>query len=229
MNKFFIVALCALALANAAPGGKDSSSSEDLRELAESIRDKYNTTLLLDIMKLIDEAKSKCPDIEDKAESVMEEIMSCADDIELGSDTFCSLIKKNYAKCTKPARDLVVSCLPEESKSLPALFEKIVVALIDNACSSTVEELLELFNPCALENDPESFDSCKAVKNAVQQHANKMPSKSLVCSIIPKAKNCAKTILDNSCKNTVTRNSVNKFYNAIDVATKDECDALNKA
>lgn len=54
-------------------------------------------------------------------------------------------IKKKFAKCTKLGRDLVVSCLPEKSKDLPILGEKIAFALIDQACNSTVEEILGEF------------------------------------------------------------------------------------
>lgn len=73
---------------------------------------------------------------------MVEQVGECVEDIDLGSDTFCSLIKKNFAKCSKPARDLITSCLPEESKGLPGLGEKIILAIIENACSSTVEEIL---------------------------------------------------------------------------------------
>lgn len=64
------------------------------------------------------------------------------EEIEWGSDTFCTVIRKNFAKCTAPARELIVGCLPEKSKDLPMLAEKIVSALIDQACNSTVEEIV---------------------------------------------------------------------------------------
>lgn len=72
----------------------------------------------------------------------MTEIQTCLEEIELGSDTLCNLIRKNYGKCTKPARELIISCLPEKSKDLPVLGEKIILSIIDQTCNSTVEEIL---------------------------------------------------------------------------------------
>lgn len=36
-------------------------------------------------------------------------------------------------------------------------------------------------------------------------------------------------MVEGSCKNQITKNAVIKFYDAIEDAVKDECDALNKA
>lgn len=69
------------------------------------------------------------------------EVESCLEEIELGSETFCNLIRKNFGKCTAPVRELVVGCLPEKSKELPVVGEKIMLAIIDQACNSTVEEI----------------------------------------------------------------------------------------
>ncbi|XP_072388553.1 uncharacterized protein [Diabrotica undecimpunctata] len=209
---------------------EDSSSSEEnVREVAELLNKKFNTTLLLDMIKMADQTKAKCPDLEEKLDDVSEKIEKCVDDIELGSETFCSLIKKNLGKCSKPAIDLLASCLPEESKDLPVMLEKMLVAVVKQACSSTVEEVLELMNPCALEKDFASYPACREIKTVIDEHKNKLPSKSLICSTIPKVRNCAKAHIEASCQNTVTRQAALKFHDAIDAALKDDCDALNKA
>ncbi|CAG9834928.1 unnamed protein product [Diabrotica balteata] len=209
---------------------EDSSSSEEnVREVAELLNKKFNTTLLLDLIKMADQTKAKCPDLEEKLDEISDKIEKCVDDIELGSETFCSLIKNNLGKCTKPAIDLLASCLPEESKDLPVMLEKMLVAIVKQACSSTVEEVLELMNPCALEKDFISYPACREIKTVIDEHKNKLPSKSLICSTIPKVRNCAKAHIEGSCQNTVTRQAALKFHDAIDAALKDDCDALNKA
>lgn len=135
-------------------------------------------------------------------------VSTCVENIELGSDTFCQLIRKNYAKCTKPIRDIVVGCLPPESRDLPLLGEKIIGAIIDQVCNSTVEEILgkfhngqtscnyvirfitkrkyallftELFNPCVMEKELDEVAQCGDIKKTFIQHKNELPSKSLIC------------------------------------------------
>ncbi|XP_028143500.1 uncharacterized protein LOC114337290 isoform X1 [Diabrotica virgifera virgifera] len=208
---------------------KEDSSEENVRELAEILNKKFNTTLLLDMIKMAEQTKAKCPDLEEKLDEVSEKIEKCVDDVELGSETFCSLINKNLVKCTKPAIDLIASCLPEESKDLPVMLEKMLAAVVKQACSSTVEEVLELMNPCALEKDFASYPACKEIKTVIDEHKNKLPSKSLICSTMPKVRNCAKAHIEGNCQNTITRQAALKFHDAIDAALKDDCDALNKA
>lgn len=68
--------------------------------------------------------------------------MTCINNIELGENTFCSLLRNNLEKCAEPVKKLLVGCLPEESKGLPVMAIKIIKAVIDQACNSTVEEIL---------------------------------------------------------------------------------------
>ncbi|CAG9834927.1 unnamed protein product [Diabrotica balteata] len=229
MNKYLILAVLLVGAVLAKKEDSSSSSEENVREVAEMLNKKFNTTLLLDVIKMAEKAKAKCPDLEEKLDDISEKIEKCVDDIELGSETFCSLVKNNLARCAKPAIDLIASCLPEESRDLPVLGQKIVVAVVKQACSSTVEEILELFNPCALEKDFASFPACREIKTVIDEHRNKLPSKSLICSTLPKVRNCAKAHIEASCQNTITRQAALKFHDAIDAALKDDCDALNKA
>ncbi|CAG9863956.1 unnamed protein product, partial [Phyllotreta striolata] len=235
MNKlaFFTVLLCASALVCAKPKKEEDVTSEEavmeIKKMAQSIRAKYNTTILLDLLKLADKVNEKCPHLEDKLDSVGEKVSACIENIELGSKTICTLVKENFMQCFKPVRDVMVSCMPEESKDLPVMVGKVIVALVNTACQSTVEEVLELFNPCQMQAmHHENFSktpACKQVKTAIVQHKNKLPSNSLICEILPKMHTCEEAVMQQVCKNSVTRNIVTKFHNAVENSLKTECDA----
>ncbi|XP_072388550.1 uncharacterized protein [Diabrotica undecimpunctata] len=231
MNKFIVLFAFVVAIGTthaAAVSSSSSSSEEDIAEIAQMLNKRFNSTIILDVLKMAEKAKEKCPNIDDKIDEVGEKIVQCMDDIELGSETFCSLVKKNLAKCSKPLVDLITGCLPDESKDLPAMGEKIITAIVDEACHTTVEELLELFNPCFMEKEFVSVPACSEIKDVFVANRNKLPSKSLVCSMLPKVKSCVKGHVDASCKNPTTKRATLKFHEAIENAIKSDCDALNK-
>ncbi|XP_056647900.1 uncharacterized protein LOC130452563 [Diorhabda sublineata] len=228
MNKLVIfsvfLVICGFANAGTVSKKDSSSSSEELKELASLLESKFNITIIKDLEELGKKAKAQCPNIETQIEEVGSQIESCIEDIELGSDTFCSLMKKNLAKCAKPGVDLISSCLPAESKELPTIAIKVVSAIIDQACRSTVEEILELFNPCILETDISTISACTEIKTVLEEHRNKLPSKSLVCSTVPKVKSCSKAHREASCKNPITNRVAANFQDAIEASIKDVCD-----
>ncbi|CAG9834924.1 unnamed protein product [Diabrotica balteata] len=231
MNKFIVLFAFAVAIGTthaAAVSSSSSSSSEEVAELAQLLSKKFNTTIILDIVKMVEKAEDKCPNIEEKIEGVVDKVDQCMDEIELGSDTFCSLVKNNLAKCSKPLVDLITSCLPDESKDLPPMVQKIITAVVDEACHTTVEELLELLNPCIIDKEFVSVPACSEIKDVFVANRNKLPSKSLVCSMLPKVKTCVKGHVEASCKNPTTKRATLKFHEAIDNAIKSDCEALNK-
>ncbi|XP_074026936.1 uncharacterized protein isoform X2 [Leptinotarsa decemlineata] len=206
-----------------------SLEEEDIKEIAEMVKEKFNSTIVFDVLRLAKLTKDKCPDVEEKAENALGEIAECISDIELGSETFCSLIRNNWEKCSKPGLDAVASCLPEESKDLPYMFSKIIAAIVDEACNSTVEEILELFNPCGFDDeDSRELPECNEIVSTVASYKDKLPSKNLICSMLPKMRKCG-IAQNESCKNPITKRAGLHFQEAIESATKDDCDALNKA
>ncbi|CAH1101383.1 unnamed protein product [Psylliodes chrysocephalus] len=222
MNKYVFVAvfMCALAFTNAKPSHDkevETNSSEsgelEFKKIAQQIKDQYNTSLLLDIATM----------------AVGEEVQNCIEAVELGNDTFCHMIQENFVTCFKPVAVVINTCMPEESKDLPFMIGKMIHGVIEQACHSTVEDILEIFNPCIYEKDPETIHACEEIDTVVGEHQNKLPSKSLICQTLPKVKNCAKAMVDGSCKNQVTKNAVLKFHDAIEHSVKEDCDALNKA
>ncbi|CAH1101381.1 unnamed protein product [Psylliodes chrysocephalus] len=239
MNKYVFVTvfMCALALTNAKPSHdkeeeNDSSPKSDLSEfnkIAQYVNDEYNTTVLLDAVKMIEKINEKCPNIQTQIDSVGEEVHNCMVGVELGNDTLCHMVKTHLVRCLKPIGVVINTCLPEESKGLPILVEKMVQGLINQACESTVEEILELFNPCIFETDTEDVHACQEADAVIEEYRNKLPSKSLVCHTLPKARNCVKAMVEGSCKNPITQNSVLKFHDAAEHAIKEDCDVLNKA
>ncbi|XP_056632279.1 uncharacterized protein LOC130442184 [Diorhabda sublineata] len=224
MNKLVLTTIlfAVLAFVNA---DSSSSSEEDLKEIGNLLKEKFNITLLLDFLELGNQAKAKCPDIEEKMDNVVEQMGECAEQIELGDDTFCSLIKKNLKKCSKPVIDIITSCMPNESKDLPSIIEKAIIATVEQACQSTVEEILELFNPCYMQKDFIEFQPCADIRTTLVEQRNKLPSKSLVCSTIPKMRNCMKDHLEASCQNAITKRSSLKFQDAIWNSVKVDCKA----
>ncbi|KAJ8918634.1 hypothetical protein NQ315_013140 [Exocentrus adspersus] len=208
--------------------GESSSSEEDLKSVASIVENKLNSTIITDMLALIEQTKKQCPDIQDKLDSTTDQVATCIDNIDLGSDTFCAIIRKNLGKCSEPVKKLLDGCLPEESKDLPAMGIKIISAIIDQACNSTVEEILELFNPCMMEKEFKSYEACTKVKDAVTEHKSKLPTKSLICSMLPNLTSCVKSHRDASCKNPVTKESLINFYEAIDTATASDCQEINK-
>ncbi|CAH1101382.1 unnamed protein product [Psylliodes chrysocephalus] len=239
MNKYVFLAvfLCALASTNAKPShdkeeGSDSPSAtgeSEFKKIAEQVNERYNTTVLLDIGELINKVDEKCPNLEKQMDNVAEEIHNCIDDIELGNDTLCHAVQENFVTCFKPVAVLINSCMPEESKDLPFMLGKMVQGLITQACHSTVEEILEIFNPCIYEADTDTLPACEEVETVVNEHKSKLPSKSLICHTLPKERNCAKSMVEGTCKNPITKNTVIKFHDAVEHAIKEDCDALNKA
>ncbi|KAG5894171.1 hypothetical protein JTB14_001866 [Gonioctena quinquepunctata] len=229
MKRFVILAVFLFAFVHADSGESKSIEEEDIRELAVFVRDKFNITIINDLLRLGNMAKEKCPDIEDKAEKAVDEIGECITNIELGSETFCSLIRHNWKKCSKPGVDAVASCLPAESRDLPRMASKVILAVIDQACNSTVEQVLELFNPCMMEEDIDKFAECTDIITSLKEQRDKLPSKNLVCSLLPKMKGCRKAHQDASCKNPVTKQASARFSEAIEDATQEECETLNEA
>ncbi|XP_018568653.1 uncharacterized protein LOC108908944 [Anoplophora glabripennis] len=205
-----------------------SSEEESIGELVTLLETKLNSTIFSDILVLINKTESRCPGIEEKLDKAVGEVGECLDDIDLGEDTICTVTRKNLEKCSEPITKILVDCLPEESKGLPILGIKILKAVLDQACNSTVEEILELLNACTLKKEFDYFDTCTSLKNTFQQYRDKVPSKSLVCSLMPNVKSCIKSHQEASCKNPVTRAVMVKFYDAIDIATASECQELNK-
>ncbi|KAG5894172.1 hypothetical protein JTB14_001867 [Gonioctena quinquepunctata] len=229
MKRFVILAVFLFAFANADSDELKSLEEEDIKELAELVRDKFNITIINDLLRLGHLAKEKCPDVEDKLEKAVDEIAECITSIELGSETFCSLIRHNWNKCSKPGLDAVASCLPAESRDLPRMASKVILAVIDQACNSTVEQILELFNPCLMEEDIDEFAECTEILTSFKEHKDKLPSKNLICSLLPKMKGCKKAHQDASCKNPVTKQASALFSEAIEDATQEECNTLNEA
>ncbi|XP_023019884.1 uncharacterized protein [Leptinotarsa decemlineata] len=201
---------------------------EVIKNLAGLLKEKFNATHIFDVIKVAKTAQQKCPNIEGKLEGVLDSITECITDIEIGSDTFCSLIRKNWAKCSKPLFDEVTNCLPVESKDLPHMFGKALFAIVDQACNSTGEQIMELFNPCGFQEDIRIFQKCEDVWNLLMGHKTVLPSKNIVCSMLPKLKNCAMAHERSSCRNPITREGNNQFYEAVVGATKDDCDGENQ-
>ncbi|KAJ8986002.1 hypothetical protein NQ317_013886 [Molorchus minor] len=144
-----IVLLLAIAFAVVVKGDGESSSSESgemqvqIQEIADRIKSKFNITGVNELMLFINSTQSKCPDVEDRIESVAREISICLKSIDATSETFCSLARKNFARCAAPVSKALVDCIPEESKDLPGMFVKIIASVVDQACNSTVEQILE--------------------------------------------------------------------------------------
>ncbi|XP_023023451.2 uncharacterized protein [Leptinotarsa decemlineata] len=228
MKKFVLLALFLFATSWAEESNESSSlEKEDFEEIAEFAKNKLNTTIIYDLMKLVKKTQEKCPDIEEKLEHAGEEIGECIEKIELGSETFCSLLRKNGERCSKAGVEAIASCLPEESKELPAMLSKIIWVIIDQACNSTVEEILELFNPCVLNEEASKSPECTEVKDALASHKDQLPSKSFVCSMIPKVRSCSKKF-ESGCTNPITKNANLHFHDAVEEAIKEDCDALNR-
>ncbi|KAJ8940672.1 hypothetical protein NQ318_017721 [Aromia moschata] len=224
-----IVLLLAFAFVSVNCEGESSSSSEeDLKDVAIFLKNVWNVTIINDIADLINRTEAQCPDLESKFEQAMEQVGECLEAVDSSSETFCSLIKKHLLKCAEPVRKAIDDCLPQESKGLPRIALKILAAVVDQACSSTVEEVLEIFNPCRMELEFTHFEACQKIKDVFQQYRNKLPSKNLVCEMTPKIRQCVRAHEEASCKNTVTKQALLKFHNAVERVTTEDCQDINK-
>ncbi|XP_074026937.1 uncharacterized protein [Leptinotarsa decemlineata] len=180
-----------------------------------------------DLMKLIDMSKDKCPDIEKKLETTSNEIEACIREVKLGSNTLCSFVRKSWKKCTKIGIDAVSGCLPAEAKNIPRLLVNIIWAVVDQACRSTFEETLELFNPCAFTKGSNTTE-CTEIKQDLRSHRQKLPSTNFVCSFIPKVRSCVE-IHEAPCKNPITKQAALHYLDAVEKTSKDDCESLNEA
>ncbi|CAG9863955.1 unnamed protein product, partial [Phyllotreta striolata] len=229
MRSVGILAVFVLALAFTRADDASKDSIEDnIKDIVQAIGEKFNATFLEDVFAAGDKVKAKCPDIEDKMKNMLTSVGECADKITLGSDTFCSLIVKNFDECTKPMKEVMDACSPDESKDVPEMVLKMVKAVIVEACASTVEEMLELLNPCKMEGDPTKIEECKKVLKQMEDHKSQEVTKSLICQTMPKVRGCMKAVLDKSCSNAITKTIHNKMYQALEKSVKTECDAVNK-
>ncbi|XP_018568676.1 uncharacterized protein LOC111691275 [Anoplophora glabripennis] len=227
MNKFVLILLLTAACVHAEE--ESSSSSESfLKSLANRFEEKLNPKILNKFIELSEKTKIQCPELEQTLDTTLEEVDNCIENTELGDNTLCSLLRNNLEKCLEPVKKTLVRCLPEESKGLPIMAIKIGKAVVDQACNSTVEEILELLNPCTRAKETLSYEACTKVRKIFREYKNKLPSKSLVCSLLPNIKSCDKFHQEASCKNPVTKSAMVNFFEAIDEATATECQDLNK-
>ncbi|CAG9863958.1 unnamed protein product [Phyllotreta striolata] len=206
-----------------------SEENEVQKLVTDFLEDKASDlSLFNDIIEMADKTKKNCPDLDAKLNATMIEVQKCTEEIKIGPNTICTILKTNIVPCTKPVRELMVSCLPQESKELPLVLERIFITIIKQACSSTMEEILEFFNPCQFSKNVSSFPSCQEVANTVQTFRNKMPSKEFVCSLLPKLRTCSKDIHNATCTNIITRTVFLNLHQALEDNTKDVCNGAKK-
>ncbi|VEN50423.1 unnamed protein product [Callosobruchus maculatus] len=222
--KLYLVFLCfAFVFVNAK---EDSSSSEeiDFNELRKFVGSR-NHEQLNQALDIYNKTKTKCPNIDEDAVEATKKAAECVEKLELGSDTVCTVIKKNFPKCTKPIIDLMTNCVDDEYKFALPLAIKIVTGFIDQACNSTVEEVLELFNPCVFDNDEEEdkIEACKVLKE--KRNDERLMTKTEVCDLRPKGKECLKQ-LTATCKNPLTKKTVMDFHDVSEDIMDDECNAV---
>ncbi|CAG9834922.1 unnamed protein product [Diabrotica balteata] len=183
--------------------------------------------VIKDLSRDFNRHKDKCEDIEKKMNDTIEDLSDCLEGISIGSNTVCFTVRHAVEKCAKPVIELVSGCLPEESKELPALVERISLGLLKQACSSTVEEVLELFNPCQWKsfNNLEKIDSCNNLMTEVESwdHKNPLPTTENICKALPKLKKCSSDFHGQYCKNPVTLSSFAKFHKSIEDQTEKIC------
>ncbi|CAH2010179.1 unnamed protein product [Acanthoscelides obtectus] len=98
-----------------------------------------------DARDIFNKTQEKCPNLKTDAEDVLKKVGECVVKIEMGSKTICQVIKEKIPKCSKPIIDLITPCVEEQHQYLVRLTFKMVQALMDQACNSTVEELLGWF------------------------------------------------------------------------------------
>ncbi|XP_028146143.1 uncharacterized protein LOC114339675 [Diabrotica virgifera virgifera] len=183
--------------------------------------------VIKDLTREFDKHKDKCADIEKKMNDTIDDLANCIEDITIGDSTVCATAQRAIEKCAKPVIELVSGCLPDESKELPALAEGVVLAIWKQACASTVEQVLELFNPCQWKSfsSLEKIESCKAVPTEVESwdHSKQLPTTENICTLLPKIKKCSSDFHGQYCKNPVTLSSFAKFHKAIETETEKIC------
>ncbi|XP_056648333.1 uncharacterized protein LOC130452869 isoform X1 [Diorhabda sublineata] len=204
---------------------RSSSFEEDFKEIMNLLEEKINITVLSNFIVLGNKIRSKSLDIGEKMNTVEDQIEECIEEIDFRDETICSLLRKNLKKCSKPAIDLISYFLQENSKDFSSMVEKIIVVMVEQTCQSTVEEILELFNPCFMRRNFIDFQPCVEIKTSLDEFRHQVSYKSFFCSIIPKMRNCMKEHLQASCQNSITRRSSLKFQDAVWNSVKDDCKA----
>ncbi|CAH1998222.1 unnamed protein product [Acanthoscelides obtectus] len=205
---------------------EDSSSSEeiDFNELKKFVQS-ANHEKMTQALDLYNKTKSRCPNIDEDVMEATKKVAECVENVELGSDTVCSVIKKNFPKCTKPFVDVLINCLDEEFKFALPLGIKMITGFIDQACNSTVEEVLELFNPCIFDNDAEEekIEACKLINEKSKD--DRLITKAEVCDLRPKGKECLKQLVQ-TCKSPITKKTVMDFHEVSEHIMDNECNAV---
>nr|CAH7736335.1 unnamed protein product [Callosobruchus chinensis] len=178
----------------------------ELRKLVGST----NHEQLNQALDIYNKTKTKCPNIDDDAVEATKKAAECVENLELGSDTVCTVIKKNFPKCTKPIIDLMTNCVDDEYKFALPLAIKIVT---------------ELFNPCIFDNDAEEdkIEACKVLKE--KRNYERLMTKTEVCDLRPKGKECLKQ-LTATCKNPLTKKTVMDFHDVSEDIMDEECNAV---
>ncbi|CAH1101379.1 unnamed protein product [Psylliodes chrysocephalus] len=181
------------------------------------------------LLELLEEMKKDCPTFESEFEKEFQTVRECAEEVKLNTNqTICQAVKTHFHTCNKPVRDLLSKCLPPKSRDLPELISKIVLTVFDEACQSTVEQILELMNPCQFTTDFASHESCVALRTQIRSYTDTFPTKQFVCSLIPTIKKCSNERHVSDCSNPITKRAFARFHEAIEEATKELCAAPSK-
>ncbi|CAH1991376.1 unnamed protein product [Acanthoscelides obtectus] len=176
-----------------------------------------------DARDIFNKTQEKCPNLKTDAEDVLKKVGECVVKIEMGSKTICQVIKEKIPKCSKPIIDLITPCVEEQHQYLVRLTFKMVQALMDQACNSTVEELLELFNPCVIdveEEEENKFESCKRINEKMKDDL--IPTKEEMCKLKSDGYDCMKE-LTKKCENPLTKKSSLDFAKVADDVLADMC------
>nr|CAI5827716.1 unnamed protein product [Callosobruchus analis] len=146
-----------------------------------------------------------------KRSDVIEKVVQCIEKTEIGSNTMCTTIGQNLPKCAKPIVDLLTPCVEEKYQYVLPLTLKLITGFVQGACDSTVEELLELLNPCVFDVDEEEenkIDSCKKINEKIKDDT--IPTKDELCGMKADGDDCI-TKLTDTCKNPLTKKVSMRF------------------
>ncbi|CAH1101378.1 unnamed protein product [Psylliodes chrysocephalus] len=226
--KEFAVIFVVVLMASTVYGKQEKNADDnEIQKLVTAFLEQKASSLSVmnDIIEMVDKTKKNCPDLDVKLNATIAEVQKCTEEIKIGPNTICTILKTYVIQCTQPVRELMTSCLPQESKGLPLVLERIFITMIRQACSSTMEEFLEFFNPCQFSKSVSNFSSCQELTTVVESFKNKLPSKEFICSILPIMRNCSKDIHNTTCTNIITKTVFLNLHQALEDNTKDVCRA----
>lgn len=113
-------------------------------------------------------------------QSSLDEYMQCVIDLP-DNYTVCSLLQEHIPKCSAPAKEMLIECLPERSKEIPALISDIIKSVSRYVCRSDGEHLLEMLTRCGFK-ETRKFTFCKRrIASKLQQYENTFPSRRDLC------------------------------------------------